>query len=136
MFNFNKELLTKIKDKKFDKNDFYKFENDNLKVEKISLSSINEKTIFSTDSIKLIYAKPKKSFALINDSNKNIYLAYIEDVQSKNLKNADDQANIFSQFSDYKIKNNLYISYDNVVNKKYKIEINEKTLERVKNNFN
>ena len=136
MFNFNKELLTKIKDKKFDKNDFYKFENDNLKVEKISLNSINEKTIFSTDSIKLIYAKPKNSFALINDSNKNIYLAYIKDIQSKNLTGAADQANIFSQFSDYKIKNNLYISYDNVVNKKYKIEINEKTLERVKNNFN
>ena len=55
---------------------------------------------------------------------------------SKKLTKGAGQSNIFSQFADHKVKNNLYISYDNVVNKKYKIEINQKTLERVKNNFN
>ena len=136
MFNYNKELLNKIKDKKFGTNDFYKLANDNNKIETISLNSFNEKTIFSTDSIKHIYTKPNNSFSLINDSKKNIYLAYIKNIKLKKLTKGAGQSNIFSQFADHKVKNNLYISYDNVVNKKYKIEINQKTLERVKNNFN
>ncbi len=136
MFNYNKDLLNKIKNKKFDKNDFYKLENDNSKIQKISLNSINQKTIFSTDSIKLVYSKPNNSLSLINDANKNIYLAFIKDIKSKKLTKSDGEINILSKFSDYKIKNSLYNSYDNVVNKNYKIEINQKTLERVKNNFN
>ena len=136
MFNYNKELLGKIKDKKFSTNDFYKLANDNNNIETISLNSFNEKTIFSADSIKHIYTKPNNSFSLINDSEKNIYLAYIKNIKSKKLTKGAGQSNIFSQFSDHKVKNNLYISYDNVVNKKYKIEVNQKTLERVKNSFN
>ena len=68
--------------------------------------------------------------------NKNIYLAHIKNIKSKKLTKNGSQVNILTQLADHKIKNNLYNSYDNVVNDKYKIEINEKTLERVKNNFN
>ena len=136
MFNYNKELLTKIKKKEFSTNDFYKLANNDVKIENISLNSFNEKTVFSAESIKHIYTKPNNSFALINDPKRNIYLAYVKNIKSKKLTKGAGQSNIFTQFADHKVKNNLYISYDNVVNKRYKIEINKKTLERVKNNFN
>ncbi|MFL2896611.1 MAG: SurA N-terminal domain-containing protein [Candidatus Pelagibacter sp.] len=136
MFNYNKELLTKIKKKEFSTNDFYKLANNDVKIENISLNSFNEKTVFSAESIKHIYTKPNNSFSLINDSKRNIYLAYVKNIKSKKLTKGAGQSNIFTQFADHKVKNNLYISYDNVVNKRYKIEINKKTLERVKNNFN
>ena len=135
-YNYNKDLLQKIKNKKFNATDFYKLKKDNLEIKKISLNSINDKSIFSPNSIKLIYARPNGSFSIINDINKNIYLAHIKNIKSKKLTKNGSQINILTQLADHKIKNNLYNSYDNVVNDKYKIEINEKTLERVKNNFN
>ena len=135
-FNYNKNLLEKIKNKKFNTADFYKLKKENLEIKKISLNSINEKTIFSPNSIKLIYSRPNGSFSIINDIKKNIYLVHITNIKSEKLAKDANQVNIFTQFADHKIKNNLYNSYDNVVNDKYKIEINEKTLERVKNNFN
>ena len=135
-YNYNKDLLQKIKNKKFNTTDFYKLKKDNLKIKKISLNSINDQSIFSPNSIKLIYARPNGSFSIINDINKNIYLAHIKNIKYKKLTKKGSQINILTQLADHKIKNNLYNSYDNVVNDKYKIEINEKTLERVKNNFN
>ena len=135
-FNYNKDLLQRIKNKKFNTTDFYKLEKENLEIKKISLNSINEKTIFSPNSIKLIYARPTGSFSIVNDIKKNIYLAHITNIKSKKLAKDASQVSIFTQFAGHKIKNNLYNSYDGVVNGKYKIEINEKTLERVKNNFN
>ncbi len=33
------------------------------------------------------------------------------------------------------IKNNMFSSYDLLLNKKYKVKINQKTLERVKNYY-
>jgi len=135
-YNYNKDLLQKIKNKKFNTTDFYKLKKDNLEIKKISLNSINDQSIFSPNSIKLIYARPNGSFSIINDINKNIYLAHIKNIKYKKLTKKGSQINILTQLADHKIKNNLYNSYDNVVNDKYKIEINEKTLERVKNNFN
>ena len=86
MFNYNKELLNKIKDKKFGTNDFYKLANDKNKIESISLNSFNEKTIFSTDSIKHIYTKPNNrsrycvsnnNVYYVSNNNKTIYNTFI-----------------------------------------------------------
>jgi hypothetical protein len=33
------------------------------------------------------------------------------------------------------MKNDMYSSYDYILNKKYKVKVNEKTLERVKNYY-
>ena len=41
----------------------------------------------------------------------------------------------YQNIGNLKIKNNIFSSYDYFLNKKYKIKINEKTLERVKNYF-
>ena len=92
--------------------------------------------LFTNNAIKLIYSRPNKSFSIINDDKNNIYLAYIKNINLKKISESNDTLNIFAKFSDFKIKNSLYESFDNLVNKKYQIEINQKTLERVKNNFN
>ena len=41
----------------------------------------------------------------------------------------------YQNIGNLKIKNNIFSSYDYFLNNKYKIKINEKTLERVKNYF-
>ena len=77
----------------------------------------------------------KGSYSLIVDKKNNIYLAKIDDVIKKNLGVNNEMIESYRQQSDKKIKNNLYSTYDNLLNEKYKIKINQSTLERVKNYF-
>ena len=49
----------------------------------------------------------------------------------------DDKAEPYAREESWfkKMMNNMYSSYDYLLNKKYKVEINQKTLERVKNYY-
>ena len=92
--------------------------------------------IFDINSDKLIYSLPKKSYILIADAEKNIYLAKILNVEFNKL---EKNSNVKKQYifkGNNEIKESLYSSYDLYINTKYKVKLNEKTLERVKNYFN
>ena len=132
-FEFNSDLIKKISEKKFTQNDFEKLSNNNLS--KIQIKSINDNKKFTIDSIKYLYTKSKNNFILISDNEKNIYLAKITNVSYETiLKNTEN----FSQYkkqADEKIKDTIYDSYNMFINTKYKVKVNEKTLERVKNYF-
>ena len=74
-FDYNKDLLSKIRNKNFSDVDFSKMHKENF--DTITLNSIKDAEKFDTNSIKLLYSLPEKSFALIYESN-NIYLAKIK----------------------------------------------------------
>ena len=79
---------------------------------------------------------PKESYILVADIKKNIYLVKIVNV---NFNKLEKNSNIEKQYifkGNEEIKENLYSSYDLYINTKYKVKLNEKTLERVKNYFN
>ena len=68
-------------------------------------------------------------------NEQNIYLAKIIKSNQKNIiKNSDDYEK-YNDEANKTMKNNMYSSYDYLLNKKYKVEINQKTLERVKNYY-
>ena len=46
-----------------------------------------------------------------------------------------DEYKIFNSEANKKIKDKMYSSYDLLLNNKYKVKINQKTLERVKNYY-
>ena len=81
-----------------------------------------------------MYAKSKNNFALVSDKDNNIYLAKIENVITNNLSDKKDLSN-YKKLSNNKIRNDLYSSYDLLMNVKYKIDVNQNTLERLKNHF-
>ena len=96
---------------------------------------IDDNKFLNNDSIKLLYSLSKGSFSLVVDIKNNIYLAKIDNIIEKNLDiNSDNQKNYFME-SNKNIKSNLYSTYDILLNKKYKIKINQNTLDRVKNYF-
>ena len=100
-----------------------------------SILSKNDTKKFSSESIDLIYSLTEKSFALVADNEKNIYLLKILNQKiNKDFKD-NELKNIYMLEANYKIKNKIYQSYDTYLNLKYDIVINEKTLERVKNYF-
>ena len=134
-FDFNKKILKQINEGKFTEQNFNEIAKERVKVEKLLLNSKNDTKKFSSDSIDLIYSLPEKSFALVADKEKNIYLLKILNQKiNKDFKD-NELKNIYMLEANYKIKNKIYQSYDTYLNLKYDIVINEKTLERVKNYF-
>ena len=132
-FDFNTELIKKISDKKFTQIDFDKLAKNNST--KIEINSITDHEKFSTDSIKYLYALSKNDFALISDKDMNIYLTKIIDIKHIDISKNTENFLVYKKKSNDKIKNYIYDSYDFFINSKYKVKINEKTLERVKNYF-
>ena len=132
-FEFNSDLIKKISEKKFTQNDFEKLSNNNLS--KIQIKSINDNKKFTIDSIKYLYTKSKNNFILISDNEKNIYLVKITNVTYGNISKNTENFSHYKNQADDKIKETIYDSYNLFINTKYKVKVNEKTLERVKNYF-
>ena len=132
-FEFNSDLIKKISEKKFTQNDFEKLSNNNSS--KIKIKSINDNNKFSIDSVKYLYSKSKNDFILISDNEKNIYLAKIINISYENISKTSENFSKYKRQADNKIKDTVYDSYNLFINSKYKVKVNEKTLERVKNYF-
>ena len=129
-FDYNKDLLSKIKNKNFSDIDFSKMHKENF--ETITLNSVKDAKKFDTNSIKLLYSLPEKSFALIYESN-NIYLAKIKKFINVQF-DYDNYKNIANE-QKTNTKQRLLKSYDELLNDKYKVTLNKKTIQRVKNYF-
>ena len=135
-FEYNNELLKKINSNKFNDDDFLKLTNSkSVEIEKTQLESINDDKKFNINSIKLLYSMPLNSYTLVNDNNNNIYLTKIIKFYEKDISKMTEKFENYQNIGNLKIKNNIFSSYDYFLNNKYKIKINEKTLERVKNYF-
>ena len=132
-YEYNKKLLQDIQDNKLEYDDLKNFDNAEI-IENIKIKSIRDNNKFSINSIKLIYSLPEKSFILINDDEKKIYLAFIKEVINESKINENDFKNYLFK-SNSEIRDTLYTSYDIFLSKKYEIKVFENTIERLKNNF-
>ena len=130
-FDYNRELLEKINDKKFDNDEFVKMGNNNIKT--IKLNSINDNKKFEIDAVKILYSLPINSFTLINDEKNNIYLAKVRNYHKPKIN--DDSLIEYANKHNSKIKNSILNSYDLYLNNRYNVVLNQKTIERVKNFF-
>ena len=101
----------------------------------MKVNSINDNSIFEANSVKLLYSLPVNNFLLMSDINKNIYVVKIKNIEFNNLIKNSDKFSKYSNQTKMIIKNSVYSSYDDLLNEKYKIKINQNTLERVKNYF-
>ena len=136
-YEFNHELLKKINNREFNNVSFTKLTNNNsTKIENIQLLSIKDDNKFNINSIKLLYAMPVNSFILVNDDKNNIYIARINKILEENISKNSEQFRNYNNQANIKIRDDMYTSYDNFLNGKYKVNVNQKTLERVKNYFN
>ena len=129
-------MINDINKKKFNESDFVNLSNDNsATIEQIQLNSVEDNNKFDINSVKLMYALPVNSFTLISDDDQNIYLAKVIKSNQKNIiKNSNEYEN-YNKEANKKMMNGMYYSYDYLLNKKYKVKINQKTLERVKNYY-
>ena len=130
-YDYNLELLKKIDAKNFNSKEFS--EMGNGKIENLTLSSIKDNKKFEINSVELLYSLPVNSFTLINDEEKNIYIANIKSVINQKLDDLNYKEYENKQNSNN--RNSILKSYDLLLNKKYDVVLNNKTIERVKNFF-
>ena len=132
-FDYNRQLLNKIRNKDFNNEEFLKMSKGI--VETVRLNSIKDNKKFEINAVEIMYSLPVNSFTLINDEENNIYLAKIKKFQSKNADTNSDDFKKYINKQNSNNKNTLLRSYDLFLNKKYNVVLNQKTIERVKNFF-
>ena len=132
-FDKNKNILENIQKNEFDNNKFK--EMGGFSIENITISSIDDNEKFESNSVKILYSLPESSFTIINDKDNKIYLVKITG-SSKNSFSKNDE-NYLKFISNQYTNNRIAIlkSYDQLLNDKYKVQLNQKTIDRVKNYF-
>ena len=132
-FDYNKNILEKIKNEKFTKQDFLKLGKD--QIQSLKFNSIKDNNKFEINSVQMLYSLPLDSFTLINDDNKNIYLAKINNYDEINIEMNSEDFEKFSNKENMEIRNNILKSYDLLINQKYNVDINQVAINNVKNLF-
>jgi len=133
----NVKVSKKISTGSFKKPEMQKYAKDkNLKIESKKITSLKDNKIFNEDIIREIFKMNDGQLNLLTDSSlsKN-FLVYIEKTENIKLdKNSKD-------YEKYKLRarmslaREIYKTYDKSVNAKYKIDVNNKAIDRIKNSF-
>ena len=132
----NKKIIDEINNKNFTKINMNKFASkNNIKVENLNINGSNDDRVLNKDIIQKIYNHSANEIFLVTDSlfKKNYLVNIDKDIPSKNTNKEDIKK--YSSKANAEYVSNIYKSYDRYINTKYKIDINEKVLERLKNSF-
>ena len=132
-FDLNRSFLEKIQKKEFDNSKFNEMSANSP--EYISLNSINDNNTFEANSVKMLYSLPINSFTLVNDKDNKIYLVRIVGAKDNSYNSTDENYLKFVQELNTDNRKSILQSYDQLLNNKYKVQLNQKTIDRVKNYF-
>ena len=132
-FDYNKKILEQIRDKKFSDKEFTELGKDQILTH--TINSIKDNKKFDIKSVELLYSLPVNTFTLINDEDNKIYLVKIKSYKDIDLKNNSDEFKSYIAKENTNNRNAILKSYDIFLNNKYKIDINQKVIENVKNSF-
>ena len=132
------EIIDKINKNNFNKYDFDKLsKNENVNIKKISLSNQNDDKILKKELVKQIYAFPEKKVIIVNDIGlSENFLIYIDKIKNVTIDENSEEYQTYFNLSKNQIVNELYNTYENYIQKKYKIDINYQALDAIKNSYN
>jgi peptidyl-prolyl cis-trans isomerase D len=131
-FDYNREIIEEIQKKKFDNSKFEELAGSNK--EYSSINSIEDDKLIDINSVKMLYALPVNSFALVNKKDK-IYLVKITETNKNSFNKTDEKYLKFVNSENTNNRKSILQSYDQLLNDKYQVQLNQKTIDRVKNYF-
>jgi peptidyl-prolyl cis-trans isomerase D len=132
-FDYNRKLLQQIRNKEFNDNDFSDLGKDQTQF--LTLNSIKDNKRFDINSVQMLYSLPINTFALISDKEKKVYLTKIKDYKDAVLEKNTDKFKSYIVKENTNNRNAILKSYDIFLNNKYKVTINQKAINNVKNLF-
>ena len=104
--------------------------------EKVYLNQ-NDNKLLKEELVSKIYTVPEKKIIAMHDIDMTeSYLIYIDKIENVTIDEKSDIYDKYLRLSRSKISNELFNTYDAHIRKKYKVDINYKTLNTVKNYFN
>jgi len=133
----NASIIKDISMGGFDEAKMEKFASDNnLRLKEYKISSLKQNEIFTEGIIKRIFSTKDGKIDLITNSTltKNFLVLAVKTQYKKIEKNSNE-------FEQYEAKarlnlvNKIYRTFDESLNQKYKVELNKRTIDRVKNSF-
>ena len=135
---FMSEIISKLNQNNFTKLDFDKLSADkNILIKKILINDRNDNKILKSDLLRQVYASPEKKIIMINDIGlTENYLIYIDKVKNASIDDNPNEYEKYAKLSKVQITGRLFNTYDLLIKKKYKIDINYNALKTVKNYFN
>ncbi len=132
-FDFNRKILEEIQSKKFNNSKFKDLGNNDLL--KLDVKTINDDATFDINSVKMLYTVPENSFTLVNDKDNNIFLVKIIDSKKNFFNKSDEDYVQFAKNQNTDNRKSILQSYDQLLNNKYQVKVNQKSVDRVKNYF-
>ena len=133
----NTSIIKDISMGAIDNEKFKKFASDNqLEIKEYKINNLKQNDIFSEGIIKRIFlTKDGKIDLITNNTLTKSFLVLAINTEYKDLKK---DSNVYEQFeakARLNLINQIYQSHDNNLNEKYKVELNQRTIDRVKNSF-
>ena len=132
-FDLHRNVLEEIQNKKFDDNKFKEMAG--YSKEYLTINSIKDDTKFEINSIKILYSLPLNSYSLVNDKENKIYLVKMVNSKKNTFNESDENYLDFVRTQNTNTRKSILQSYDQLLNSKYQIQLNQKTIDRVKNYF-
>ena len=121
----------------FSGDNYKKFADENgLVVSNYKISNLKQNDIFDEGLVKRIFLTKDGEINLI--TNSTLTKSYLISTKKTEYKKLDKSSNEFEQYeakARLNLINKIYQSYDESANQKYKVEINQRTIDRVKNSF-
>ena len=120
-----------------DKTKFDEFASKNkLDIKNYTLKSLKQNEIFSESIIRRIFLTKDGEIDLItNNTLTKSFLVYVINTKHKDLKKGSNEYEQYEAKARLNLINRIYQSHDNNLNEKYEVELNQRTIERIKNSF-
>ena len=121
----------------YEGNKFKKFADDNgLEVKDYKLSSLKQNDIFGEGLVKRIFlTKDNETNLITNSALTKTFLISTKKTEYKDLNRSSNNYEKYEAKARLNLINKIYKTYDDSVNQKYKVELNQRTIDRVKNSF-
>ena len=84
---------------------------------------------------RIFLTKDKETNLITNSTLTKTFLIFTNKTEYKDLNKSGNDFEQFEAKARLNLINKIYKSYDESINQKYKVELNQKTIDRVKNSF-
>jgi peptidyl-prolyl cis-trans isomerase D len=109
----------------------------NITINATSINNINDKNVFKEKGIlSQIYSMNENDIAIVSSKDyKKNYLVFIKETINTKLEDGNNEYEKYLKISNSNLSNKILGTYDLYLNKKYKVDINQKALDKVKNMY-
>ena len=108
----------------------------NLEIRDYKILDLKQNEIFTEGILKRIFLVSNGEVNLITNSDlTDNFLVLSVETEFKKLKKSSNDYEKYEAKARLNLVNKIYETYDKNLNQKYKVELNQKTIERVKNSF-